>query len=87
MAEVQIYTTSSCPYCSRAKALLQRKGVEFQEFNVERDPSLRATMTERSGGGRTVPQVFINGRHVGGCDDLHALDRVGELDRLLGTDQ
>lgn len=83
MAEVQMYLTPYCPYCVRAKALLQRKGVPFQEFNVEGDPEKRAWLAKATGM-RTVPQIFIDGRSVGGCDDLHALDRAGELDRLLG---
>jgi glutaredoxin 3 len=82
MADVQIYLTTYCPYCTRAKALLQRKGVAFQEFNVDNDPEKRAWLTKTTGQ-RTVPQIFIDGRSVGGCDDLHALDRAGELDRLL----
>ena len=83
MAEIEIYTTSICPYCSRAKNLLQRKGVSYREIDVERDPSRRNAMIERSGGRRTVPQIFIAGRHVGGCDDLYALDKAGKLDPLL----
>ena len=85
MAEVEIYTTSLCPYCVRAKGLLARKGVSFREIDVEDDPSARHRMAERSGGRRTVPQIFIAGRHVGGCDDLYGLDRQGDLDRLLGV--
>ena len=84
VAEVEIYTTSICPYCSRAKSLLQRKGVSYREIDVERDPARRNAMIERSGGRQTVPQIFIAGRHVGGCDDLYALEGRGELDTLLG---
>lgn len=87
MATVEIYTTSICPYCVRAKALLQRKGVSYREINVEVEPDLRDAMVERAGGRRTVPQIFIGEQHVGGCDDLYALDRRGELDRLLGDAQ
>jgi glutaredoxin 3 len=77
-----VYTTGWCPYCQRAKALLTRKGLAFEEIDIEADPQLRDEMRARSG--RTsVPQVFIGGRHVGGCDDLHALDDSGELDRLI----
>lgn len=83
MADVQIYVTNYCPYCTRAKALLQRKGVAFQEFDVEGDSEKRAWLVKATGQ-RTVPQIFIDGRSVGGCDDLHALDRAGDLDRLLG---
>lgn len=83
MADVQIYLTTYCPYCVRAKALLNRKGVAFKEFDVEDDAPKRKWLVEVTGQ-RTVPQIFIDGKSVGGCDDLHALDRSGELDRLLG---
>jgi glutaredoxin 3 len=83
MPKVEIYTTPFCPYCSRAKALLEMKGVEFQEYDVSRDPSERAKMRERAHGGYTVPQIFIDDRHIGGCDDMFALDRQGKLDPLL----
>lgn len=83
MADVQIYLTPWCPYCVRAKALLQRKGVTFEEIDVDGDTEKRAWLTKTTGS-RTVPQIFIDGRSVGGCDDLHDLDRRGELDRLLG---
>ena len=83
MADVQIYLTTYCSYCTRAKALLQRKGVPFREINVDNDPAKRTWLREQTGQ-QTVPQIFIDGRGVGGCDDLHALDRAGELDRLLG---
>ncbi len=81
---VEIYVSNFCPYCIRAKALLKRKGVSFIEYNVQTDPELRAEMLRRSQGARTVPQIFINDRHVGGCDELHALERRGELDIWLG---
>lgn len=84
MSPVEIYTTTICPYCVRAKALLKKKGVVFREINVETDEALRDAMIERTGGRRTVPQIFIGETHVGGCDDLYALDRKGELDALLG---
>jgi glutaredoxin 3 len=84
MAEVVIYSTMFCPYCHRAKALLKAKGVEFTEIDVMMDPAKREEMTRLSGGGRTVPQIFINGVPVGGSDELHALDRQGKLDPLLG---
>jgi glutaredoxin 3 len=83
MQPVEIYTTPLCGYCHAAKRLLTQKGVAFTEIDVSRDPAQRAAMVERSGGRRTVPQIFIGGRHVGGCDDLHALDRAGGLDPLL----
>lgn len=83
MAEVVIYTTSTCPYCHSAKRLLGQKGVAFNEISVEGKPDLRRAMTERAGGRTSVPQIFIDGRHVGGCDDLYALDAGGGLDPLL----
>lgn len=83
MKPVEIYTTPLCGYCHAAKRLLSQKGATFAEFDVSRDPDLRATMTRRSNGGRTVPQIFVGETHVGGCDDLYALDRAGKLDSLL----
>jgi len=83
MAQVRIYTTPICPYCMRAKALLEVKGVAFEEIDVFNDAARRAEMMEKSGGRRTVPQIFIGDRHIGGCDDLHALDAAGDLDPLL----
>jgi len=83
MPKVRIYTTPFCPYCSRAKHLLARKGVEFEEVDVYMDAAARDEMVEKSRGGRTVPQIFIGDRHVGGCDELYELDRAGELDPLL----
>ena len=85
MPEVEMYTTMFCPYCSRARALLQKKGVELVEIDIAEEPGRRAEMIERAGGRRTVPQIFIDGEHVGGCDDLVALDRAGKLDPKLGT--
>ncbi len=82
MKKVEIYTTPTCPYCHAAKALLSDKGAAFDEITVL-DPELRAKMTERAHGRRTVPQIFIGTTHVGGYDDMAALDRRGELDRLL----
>ncbi len=84
MAEVEIYTTNVCPYCVRAKSLLSRKGVSYSEINITTDDALRDAMIQRAGGKRTVPQIFIDGQHVGGCDDLYALDRAGKLDPMLG---
>lgn len=83
MKQVEIYTTPTCPYCLAAKQLLRKKGVAFDEIDVSRDPQLRDMMTKRAMGSRTVPQIFIGGQHVGGCDDLHALDHAGGLDPML----
>ena len=83
MAKVEIYTKAWCPYCSRAMALLGSKGVEPQEFDITMGGPQRTEMIDRSGGRTTVPQIFIDGRHVGGFDDLAALDRQGKLDPLL----
>jgi glutaredoxin 3 len=83
MKPVEIYTTPSCGYCHAAKRLLTQKGVPYAETDVSRDPSLRAAMVQRAGGRRTVPQIFIGGTPVGGCDDLFALDSAGRLDALL----
>jgi len=82
-SEVVMYSTTWCGYCQRARGLLQRKGVEIREIKVDEDPSQREVMVQKSGGRRTVPQIFIGERHVGGYDDLAALDRAGELDKLL----
>ena len=84
MAEVELYTTMFCPYCSRARALLQRKGVAFVDIDIAEEPARRAEMIQRAHGRSTVPQIFIDGEHIGGCDDLVALDRVGKLDPKLG---
>jgi len=83
MAKIEVYSGSYCAYCARAKALLKQRGLEFTEYDVQAEPSLRAEMVERAPGARTIPQIFINDRHVGGCDDLYALDRKGELDAWL----
>jgi len=85
MARVEIYTTPFCPYCVAAKRLLTRKGVAFEETDVARDPGQRQAMMARAGGRRTVPQIFIGGTHVGGSDDLHALDAAGKLDPMLAA--
>lgn len=84
MAKVELYTTMFCPYCARARGLLQKKGVGFDEIDVMGDDEKRNEMIARSGGRRTVPQIFIDGRHIGGSDELVALDREGKLDPLLG---
>lgn len=83
MAKVTIYTRQFCPYCTRAVAVLQDKGAEINEIDAGMDPALRAEMTERSGGGRTFPQIFVGDKHIGGCDEMLALDRKGGLDPLL----
>jgi glutaredoxin 3 len=85
MKPVELYTTPICGYCRMAKGLLDRKGVSYTEIDVMMTPSKRAEMTKRSNGGRTVPQIFIGDTHVGGCDDLHALERAGKLDALLAA--
>ncbi|MFD0934285.1 glutaredoxin 3 [Methylobacterium trifolii] len=83
MQPVTIYTTAWCPYCSAAKGLLKEKGVAFQEIDVEKTQGARATMVERADGRTSVPQIFVGRTHVGGCDDLYALERGGKLDALL----
>ena len=83
MKQIEIYTTPYCPYCIAAKELLNRKGATFTEIDVSRDHDLRTQMTKRANGGYTVPQIFIGETHVGGCDDLYALDSEGKLDPLL----
>jgi glutaredoxin 3 len=83
MAQIEIYTKMFCPYCTRAKALLQAKGASFAETDITMGGPDRAVMIERAGGRSTVPQIFIDGRHIGGCDELVALDRAGGLDPLL----
>lgn len=85
MADVVIYTTMMCPYCVRAKSLLKRKGVEFTEIDVGVDPVQREQMIKRADGRRTVPQIFINDEHIGGSDELYALDANGQLDSLLAA--
>jgi glutaredoxin 3 len=84
LAKIEIYTTTYCPFCTRAKNLLKRKGADFVEIDVTVDDELRAKMIEMSGGRRTVPEIFINGKIVGGFDELKALDDQGKLDTLLG---
>lgn len=80
---VEIYTWSQCPFCIRAKALLKNKGVNFTEYCIDGDEAARAKMAQRANGRRSLPQIFINDQHIGGCDDLHALDARGKLDPLL----
>jgi glutaredoxin 3 len=83
MSKVEIYTSPFCGYCARAKSLLERKGAKFVEYDVMVDSSLRPGMEKRAGGRTSVPQIFIDDKHVGGCDDLYALDAAGKLDPLL----
>ena len=83
MPPIVVYTTPYCSYCVSAKALLRRKGVEFAEINVAGAPDRRAERVQRANGLTTVPQIFIGADHVGGCDELHALDEAGKLDSLL----
>jgi glutaredoxin 3 len=83
MAEVIIYTTNYCPYCTKVKQLFRNKGVEFSEIDLTNDETGRLVLIEKAGGRKTVPQVFIDGKHFGGCDDLYSLDAKGELDSLL----
>lgn len=85
MQPVEIYTSPLCGFCHRAKQLLSAKGVNFTEFDVLAQPKFRAEMTQRAPGSRTVPQIFIGTTHVGGCDDLFALERAGKLDPLLSA--
>lgn len=80
---VTIYTKPYCPYCSAALELLDKKGVDYQELDISGKPELRAQMIQRSGGRMTVPQIFVGDRHLGGCDDIYALDQRGELDPVL----
>ncbi len=85
MPPVEIYTTPFCGYCEMAKRLLNGKGIPFAETDRSRDPTLRATMMQRTGGRRSVPQIFIGQTHVGGCDELYALERASKLDPLLAA--
>lgn len=86
MPPIEIYTTRYCPYCTRAKALLKRKGVEFKEIDLAGNWELRDEMIQRANGRTTVPQIFIGKVHVGGCDDLHELEYDGKLDALLASE-
>lgn len=85
MATVEIYTKPTCGFCHMAKRLLNSKSVSFAETNISAEPQKRAEMIQRANGGSTVPQIFIDGRHIGGCDDLMALERSGKLDPLLAA--
>tara|TARA_R110002124_G_scaffold37076_7_gene118849 strand:+ start:528 stop:785 length:258 start_codon:yes stop_codon:yes gene_type:complete len=85
MVKVEIYTSPICGYCHAAKRLLGQKGISYEETDVVANPDKRAEMMARARGGRTVPQIFINGTHIGGCDELYALDSAGKLDPLLAA--
>jgi glutaredoxin 3 len=85
MVKIEIYSSAFCGYCARAKRLLDQKGAAYDEYDVLADSSLRGAMEKRAGGRTSVPQIFIDGQHVGGCDDLYALDAAGKLDPLLKT--
>lgn len=83
MPQITIYSSMFCPYCHRAKALLTHKGVSYEEIDVDTTPGARSEMTKRAHGGYTVPQIFIGAAHVGGCDELYALEAAGKLDAML----
>jgi glutaredoxin 3 len=85
MPDITIYTTPFCPYCAMAKGLLKRKNTSFKEIDVSSDAAKRAAMRDRANGRNSVPQIFIGATHVGGCDDIHALEQQGKLDALLGA--
>lgn len=83
LAKVEIYTWSRCPFCIRAKALLEKKGIDFTEYCIDGDEVARQKMSDRANGRRSLPQIFINDQHIGGCDDIYSLEAMGELDELL----
>jgi len=85
MSDIIVYSGPGCPYCERAKMLLKKKGAAFQDINIRADAAKREEMLARSNGKQTIPQIFINGKHIGGCDDLYALDAAGKLDGLLAS--
>ena len=85
MAKIEIYTWSTCPFCRRAKALLDKKGAAYAEYDITGDDAARAKMVERTGGAKSVPQIFINDQLIGGCDDLHELDYDGKLNDLIAA--
>ncbi len=85
MAKVEIYYWTTCPYCARARGLLESKGVKYEGYDITGNEDARAKMVKRTGGPKSVPQIFIDDKHIGGCDDLHALEDKGELDKLLKT--
>lgn len=85
MAKVEIYSSNMCPYCVRAKSLLESKGAEYTEYNISTDPKIIIEMLERTNGLKSIPQIFINDQHIGGSDELHELSSKGELDALLAA--
>ncbi|MFT4938772.1 MAG: glutaredoxin 3 [Paraglaciecola sp.] len=85
MSKVEIYTKGYCPFCHRAKALLERKGVTYKEIEIDVQPQLRDEMISRASGAYTVPQIFISNQHIGGCDEMFALESRNELDKLLAA--
>lgn len=85
MAQITVYSGPACPYCQRAKLLLKKKNAAFVDIDVSLDPAKREEMMQKAGGKRSIPQIFINGQHIGGCDDLYALDAAGKLDGLLAS--
>ena len=85
MAKIEVYSGPRCPYCVRVKQLFDKKGVEYIDYDVSQDDTKRTEMMERANGARTIPQVFIDGTHYGGSDDIHALDKDGKLDGLIGV--
>ncbi|MDP2802740.1 MAG: glutaredoxin 3 [Phreatobacter sp.] len=85
MPEIVVYTKDYCPYCHAAKELLRKKGAAFTEVDIQKHPDRRAEMIQKAGGRTTVPQIFIGGKHVGGCDDIHALDGAGKLDPMIAA--
>ena len=87
MAKVEIYTWQYCPFCIRAKALLDQKGINYEEYSIDGDPAARSKMSDRSDGRKTVPQIFINNEGIGGCDELYSLESAGQLDKLIKQDK
>jgi len=85
MAKIEVYSGQYCAFCMRAKSLLKQRQLEFVEYDVQAEPERRAEMAERAPGARTIPQIFINDRHIGGCDELYALDRKGELEKWVAN--
>lgn len=85
MSKVEIYSKGYCPYCKRAKSLLQQKGIEYKEYAIDEQPELREEMVNRANGGYTVPQIFINDQHIGGCDDMFALESQNKLNSMLAA--
>jgi glutaredoxin 3 len=85
MPKIEVYTTNYCPYCTKAKKLLELKGAKYKEIDISDDDEARTALVQKAGGARTVPQIFIDGKHIGGCDDLYALNDKGGLDPLLNA--